>query len=359
MTSTLSSSAPGARAALLPWAAALITMILWASSFVVIRAAGEHFSPGALALLRLVSASVVLAVWMLLRRPSPPRGRCTWMLIIVYGVAWFFLYTVVLNAAEHWLDAGTASMLVNIAPLLIALYSGLFMGEGLPLRLVAGILAAFAGVVIIGVSDSAARATAAGLTLGVLAAVLYAAGVLIQKAALHRADPTAVTVLGCWTGTVAALPFAPHLVAELGAAPWQSTLAVVYLGVLPTAVAFSLWAYALARTPAGLLSASSLVVPAFAVALSWLVLAEVPGWGAAFGGALCLAGAGAAIIPVIRVSLRGASAPRPGHSSSDGEAHSDGGANPVAARRRDGLDERVRPPCLSRSGSPASRTTRR
>lgn len=343
MTSPLIVPVPGTRAALLPWAAALITMILWASSFVVIRATGEHFSPGALALLRLVSASAVLAVWMLLRRPSLPRGRRTWSLIVVYGVAWFFLYTVVLNAAEHWLDAGTASMLVNIAPLLIALLSGLFMGEGLPRRLVAGILVAFAGVVIIGVSDTAAHATAAGLVLGVLAAVLYAAGVLVQKSALHRADPTAVTVLGCWTGTLAALPFASRLVAELGAAPWPSTLAVVYLGVLPTAVAFSLWAYALARTPAGLLSASSLVVPAFAVALSWLVLAEVPGPGAAFGGALCLAGAGAAIVPAIRASLRGGPTPRPGAGAGDaGEA----------------VDE-VRPGRPSPACSFSRRTTRR
>jgi drug/metabolite transporter (DMT)-like permease len=65
---------------------------------------------------------------------------------------------------------------------------------------------------------------------------------------------------------------------------------VVYLGVFPTAIAFSTWAYALARTTAGRLSASSYLVPGLAVLMSWLVLSEVPTPLAMLGGLLCLVG---------------------------------------------------------------------
>ena len=46
----------------------------------------------------------------------------------------------------------------------------------------------------------------------------------------------------------------------------------VYLGVAPTAISFSTWAYALARSPAGRLGATTYLISALAVAMSWLVL---------------------------------------------------------------------------------------
>jgi drug/metabolite transporter (DMT)-like permease len=62
------------------------------------------------------------------------------------------------------------------------------------------------------------------------------------------------------------------------------------LGVFPTAIGFSTWAYALRRTDAGKLSSSTYAVPAVSVALSWLLLGEVPGPYGLVGGAICLLG---------------------------------------------------------------------
>ncbi|CAL9619197.1 hypothetical protein SUDANB145_05798 [Streptomyces sp. enrichment culture] len=67
---------------------------------------------------------------------------------------------------------------------------------------------------------------------------------------------------------------------------------MVYLGVFPTALAFTTWAYALARTTAGRMGATTYAVPALVVLLSWLALDEVPGPLTLVGGALCLAGVG-------------------------------------------------------------------
>lgn len=143
-----------------------------------------------------------------------------------------------------------------------------------------------------------------GLVLGLLAAVLYAGSVLGQKPLLAHIDSTSMTVVGMTAGMLACLPFAPQLVAELGRAPASAIAAVVYMGVLPTAAAFLLWGYALTHTPAGVLTSSSLIVPAITVVLAWTILGEVPPPLAALGGVLCLTGAAIAILPAMLASLR-------------------------------------------------------
>jgi drug/metabolite transporter (DMT)-like permease len=66
----------------------------------------------------------------------------------------------------------------------------------------------------------------------------------------------------------------------------------VYLGVFPTAIAFTTWAYALSLVDAGKLAATTYLVPGTTVLISWLVLGEIPtAWGLA-GGLVCLVGVG-------------------------------------------------------------------
>lgn len=100
-------------------AAVTTTVLAWASAFVVIRWAGESFSPGALALGRLALGSAALGALLLARRRWVAPNRREWVLLGVCGVAWFAVYNVALNAAEQHLDAGTTAMLVNIGPILM------------------------------------------------------------------------------------------------------------------------------------------------------------------------------------------------------------------------------------------------
>ncbi|KNA89938.1 multidrug transporter [Gordonia jacobaea] len=278
--------------------AATVTVILWASAFIAIRSAGESFSPGALAFGRLATALVALVpIVVVMRRrnglgrglPPLPRGRGL-VLVLVYGVAWFALYTVTLNWAEQHLDAGTAALLVNFAPILVAVFAGLFLGEGFSHRLLVGIGVAFAGVVLITAGGSGPHADWLGIALGVAAAVLYATGVLVQKVALSHIDALSATFWGVMAGVLATVPVAPAAVREVAAAPASDIAAMIFLGVGPTAIAFTTWAYALSRTSAGALAATSLVVPALVIVLSWLVLSEVPTPLRIAGGVLCLAG---------------------------------------------------------------------
>src|SRR5882757_4413358 len=156
--------------------AALITVLLWACAFVVIRSVGEVFSPGAMAFLRLLVGSASLGLVALRYRRPFPRGRAL-AFVLGYGVLWFAAYTVVLNWAERHLDAGTAALLVNIAPILVAGVAGIVFHDGFPRPVVVGMLVAFAGVVVITVGGTGSGAVdSLGIVLGVLTAVLYAAG---------------------------------------------------------------------------------------------------------------------------------------------------------------------------------------
>ena len=206
------------RQELLALGAALITVVLWASAFVGIRAAGEDLTGGALSLGRLLVASVVLGVIVLVRSEKLPARRDLG-LVLVCGVLWFGVYNVALNEAERRVDAGTAAMLVNVGPILIALLAGWLLKEGFPRTLLRGMAVAFAGVVVIGLATSQDGLTAStGTFLCLLAAVTYAGGVVAQKPLLSRSSALAVTWAACTVGAVVCLPFAPKLVEEVGEA---------------------------------------------------------------------------------------------------------------------------------------------
>jgi drug/metabolite transporter (DMT)-like permease len=269
--------------------AVVVTLLAWASAFVAIRGVGEDLSPGALALGRLVVGTAVLGLLVVGRGWVRPQGG-EWGLLAVCGIGWFGVYNVALNAAEQHLDAGTTAMLVNIGPILIAVFAGLLLGEGFPHWLVAGITVAFAGVVLIGVATRSAETSVAGVVLCVVAAVTYAAGVVAQKPLLRRLPGPQVTFMGCALGAVCCLPWAGALVGDLGTATAGSVLGMVYLGAVPTALAFSTWAYALRRMDAGTLGVTTYLVPPLVIVLGWLVLDEVPPSLALVGGAVCLAG---------------------------------------------------------------------
>ncbi|MEP6482620.1 MAG: DMT family transporter [Rhodoglobus sp.] len=268
-----------------------VTILAWASAFIVIRGTGPHFTGGALALGRLVVGTVLLGIVVLLGRKWVAPNRREWALIVGFGVLWFGAYNIALNTAEQTLDAGTTAMIVGVGPILIALGAGVFLREGIPKWLAIGAGVAFVGVLLIGVgTGTAGFGNGVGVVLALVAAVTYAAGVLFQKPVLARLPNAQVTWLGCVIGMVSCLPFTGDLLAGLGVAPVPAILGVVYLGAIPTALGFSTWAYALSRMPAGQLGVATYIVPPLAIILGLIVFHEVPVVLAVIGGAVCLAG---------------------------------------------------------------------
>jgi drug/metabolite transporter (DMT)-like permease len=272
--------------------AAGVTVFLWASAFVVIRDAGHALSPAPLALIRLAVAAVALTALVLVQSSWSVRRPRSWAgagLVVAYGVVWLAGYTVALNAGERHIDAGTAALLVSLAPLMITFGAGLFLGEGYPKALVLGSIVALSGVAVIAM-DSSGGGDWIGVFLCLLAAVLFTAGMLIQKVTLRHVDGLTATWLACVAGSVALAPWAPQLVDELGSASSGAVAGAIYLGLFPTAIGFVTWSYALSRTHTGRLGATTYVAPALAVVMSWILLAETPTAYGLAGGAICLVG---------------------------------------------------------------------
>ena len=295
----------------LPLLAALVSVVLWAAAFVGIRAAGRSFSPGPLALGRLAIGSVLLGA-VVLSRPTVRPTRRELALLVLAGLLWFGVYQVVLNEAEQRVDAGTASMLVLIAPIFIVALAAVFLKERTTPNLLRGGALAFAGVVVIGLATSSRSASLVGVILCLVAALSSAIGVVAEKPVLNRISALQVTWICCTVGALFCLPFAPQLVREWRVAPGSGIAWLVFLGVFPTSIAFTTWAYALARGSAGRLAATAYLVPPITIVMSWLILGEAPSAIAVLGGVLCLVGVAIARkAPAVRASLPAPVPPAP------------------------------------------------
>ena len=269
--------------------AALVSVVLWAAAFVGIRAAGRSFSPGPLALGRLALGSVLLGA-LVLSRPRVRPTRRELALLVLAGVLWFGVYQVVLNEAERRVDAGTAAMLVLIAPIFIVALAAAFLKERTTPNLLLGGALAFAGVVVIGLATSSRNASLVGVMLCLLAALASAVGMVAEKPVLNRITALQATWTCCAVATLFCLPYAPQLVHEWRAAPTGAIAWLVFLGVFPTSIAFTTWAYALARGSAGRLAATAYLVPPITIVMSAIILGEAPTVIAVLGGGLCLGG---------------------------------------------------------------------
>ena len=193
------------------------------------------------------------------------------------------------------MKAGTTAMIVGIGPILIALGAGLFLGEGIPRWLAIGAGVAFLGVILIGIGTSFASNGARpidplGIVWAVVAAIVYAVGVLAQKPMAGRLPASQTTLIGCVIGLIACLPFTGQLISSLATAPTASWIGIVYLGIVPTALAFTTWGYALGRMPAGQLGVTTYIVPPLAIVMGLISFGEVPAALAIAGGVLSLIG---------------------------------------------------------------------
>ena len=274
----------------LPLAAVATTLVLWASAFVGIRHLGESVPPGALSLSRLLVMVVALLVLMKGRLPRLPTRR-EWPLVLLGGASWFGVYNLTLNESERRIDAGTAALIVQIGPILVALLATFFLGERLTRWLLIGMGVGFVGVVIIGrASSQGDNGDLVGVLLAVVAALTFAIGVLTQKKLLSAMKVLDMTFWYAVVGALVCLPWTGETVSVLSDASADTWWWILYLGIFPSAIAFSTWTYALSHADAGKFAQSTFLVPFITTLMAWVLLDEVPPAMAFVGGVLCIVG---------------------------------------------------------------------
>jgi len=270
-------------------AALTVTLLLWASAYVGIRAGLRGYSPVVLATLRFLTASVVLLIYAPFARFRRPSFSDLPGLILA-GVVGITFYNIALNYGETRVTAGSASLLIASAPIWTALLAVFFLHEHLGLHGWIGVFVSFVGVALI------ASGEGEGIRLSPQAFVVLASSfasavyMILQKHFLSRYTPLEFTAYSIWAGTLLMFPFARHLPAEIQQAPWPPTLAAVYLGVFPAAIAYVAWAYVFSRGPAGRTATLLYLIPVLAIFIAWIWLREVPQPISLTGGAVALAG---------------------------------------------------------------------
>ena len=271
------------------WLFVGITAVLWASAFPAIRVGLESFGPGALSFLRAGVASVALLIGARFVGAHPPV-RSDLRQIVLCGAAGIAAYQLLLNWGEQTVTAGTASLLIATAPIYSLLIAGRMLGERMPTRRWIGLGIALTGSSLVALSSDDGIALSTGALIVLAAAVVQGIYHVAQRPLLRTHSAYEVATYSMVAGTLMLLPAAPSAAAQLGDASTSSIVAVLFLGLGPSAIGFVAWAAAIGRLEVSRPALALYTVPAIAILVAWWWLGELPTVLAVAGGVVSIVG---------------------------------------------------------------------
>ena len=266
-----------------------VTLVFWASAFVGIRAGLTAYSPGHLALLRFLVASVALGGYSLFMRIRVPRLKDV-PTFFLHGFLGYTVYHVFLNYGERTVSAGSASFLISSIPIFSILLAVVFLNERIGYRQISGILISMVGATLIAFGEGGGVDFNVGAVLVLIAALSESFYIVLQKSYLKRYSALEYVTYTLIAGTVFMLYYLPGLTEAVIAAPVDVTLAVVYLGICPAAIAYVTWSYALSRVDVSKIVVSQYALPVLTLVIGFLWLGELPSLLSLTGGIFALSG---------------------------------------------------------------------
>ncbi len=248
-------------------------ILCWAYSPIGVHMGLHSYSPGQLALLRFLIASVFMGVVALVMGIGRPRLRdVPWLLVLgFFGV---FLHHTAINYGQQWVTAAASSVLAQSAPLFSVLIAFFCLKERVSAWRWGCVLLGLLGVLVVIWGDQELGEIDPRGVLILLAAVSWSVYFSLQKHYAHRYSPLTMACYMVWAGTLMLCVNLPGLPAAVVHAPLAENVAVLVLGIFPSALAYLAWGYVLKHVEVSRASVAMYLIPPVAMVMAATLLGE-------------------------------------------------------------------------------------
>lgn len=275
---------------ILPYIAAGVTVVLWASAFPAVRYSFDYYSPEVVMVFRFLVASAVLIGYCLIKKVPLPK-KADIPLFMLSGFLGFFIYMWAFNVGTALVLSGISSFVIATVPVFTLFLSIIFLKEKTDLLIWLGVGVSLIGMIIIGATQVTEMQLNLGIWILLLAALCASGFMIIQRRLLERYTTIQATAYSMIFGTACMCVFLPRLISEFSLDYVAANVVVVYLGVFPAALAYFCFVYALSRAEKTIYVASFLyLIPFVASLLAFWWLGERMPIIAFVGGLVIIAG---------------------------------------------------------------------
>ncbi|WP_322889581.1 MULTISPECIES: DMT family transporter [unclassified Yoonia] len=262
----------------LNWISILLLGLIWGATFMVVSIALEGYGPLTVACARTsLGAVAMLALMVVLRRPLPqftPQMRAYLLAIGIFNTAVPFA---LLSWGQQYVPSAFAGISMAALPLFVLPLAHVFSDEKLRLRSALGVVIGFCGAVVLigpGVLQIGTGWEPLGQLACLAAALSYAASSVMTRRC-PPIDPITMTALLLSVGAAALIPAMLILEGIPGAAAPRPMAAIIFLGVVPTALAALLRVATIRSAGAVFMTLVNYQVPVWSMLFGVLVLNEV------------------------------------------------------------------------------------
>jgi drug/metabolite transporter (DMT)-like permease len=261
-------------------------------TFPIAKIAVNSIEPLTLALLRFGIASIVMMVILVATGRVKRIERADWMRFIVIGLLAVPLNQLLFLYGLKFTTAGRSALYYGATPIFVFLLAIFYLKEKMTLMKSLGIIASFAGVAIILRGGRLDEGVLFGDFMVILAVIAWAAYTVFGKPLLHKYGSLTVTAYALLIGTLAYLPIGlyPAVKFNYAAVPLSAWLSLLYIAIMTSVIAYSIWYWALARMEASKLAIFQNLQPVFATILSVIMVSESFGLDFYLGGAMVIGG---------------------------------------------------------------------
>ncbi|TCJ03942.1 DMT family transporter [Cytobacillus praedii] len=249
----------------------LITTFLMGSSFAVVKIGLPYSSPLLLAALRFTLAGIIMAVIVIILKRPHPTSISSWIKVFIIGAFQTSGVMGCIFLSLRTITASESSVLTFTNPLLVVIFSTIFLTTHYKLYQWIGVLFGLVGVSI---TMGAQIEFKIGILFGLLSAVFWAiATLLANKWGLHF-DTWVLSAYQMLFGGFLLLLSSFILEKPFFILNGNSLLILLWLSIMSSIVQFALWYYLLQKGEPGKTSAFLFLAPFFGVLSGWLLLGE-------------------------------------------------------------------------------------